>query len=239
MPSSKKTTRKPADKEQNGYTQRAYNGLRRMLFFNEIAPGHKIYYRDVAEELSMSPTPVIQALKWLEFHGLVRHEPNRGFFLEPISLDEIIEIYALREMLEVNLLAGSFDQRCDEVLEKVKAALDRYVESFKSTYPKEQTIAAMQFHLSIAELSKSPISMRFLKTLFDLTYLKYQVDSFYVRHSNQGVGRHAKIVELILEGDKEGACQALREDIRNVRDIVVSGIKQSLEQKEKVAFILE
>jgi DNA-binding GntR family transcriptional regulator len=43
MPPKKKTMAKSADKDQEDYTLRAYNGIRHMLFFNEIAPGQKIY----------------------------------------------------------------------------------------------------------------------------------------------------------------------------------------------------
>jgi DNA-binding GntR family transcriptional regulator len=59
MPPKNKTMAKSADKEHGDYTLRAYNNIRRMLFFNEITPGQKIYYRDMAEQLHMSPTPVI------------------------------------------------------------------------------------------------------------------------------------------------------------------------------------
>ena len=62
------------------HTQKAYMGIRRMLFHNEIGPGQKISYRDLAERLKMSSTPVIQAFKQLEFQELVRHEPNHGYY---------------------------------------------------------------------------------------------------------------------------------------------------------------
>ena len=52
-------------KPDTGHTHKAYQGIRQMLFHNEIVPGQKIAYRDLAERLGMSQTPVIQALKWL------------------------------------------------------------------------------------------------------------------------------------------------------------------------------
>jgi DNA-binding GntR family transcriptional regulator len=39
-----------------GRTREAYQGIRRLLFHNEIAPGQKISYRDLAERLGMSQT---------------------------------------------------------------------------------------------------------------------------------------------------------------------------------------
>lgn len=88
-------------KETVDHVEVAYDGIRMMLLKNEILPGRKISYRQLAEKLSMSLTPVIQALKRLEYQGLVRHEPNRGYFTEPMSLQEVQEIYEMREVLEI------------------------------------------------------------------------------------------------------------------------------------------
>ena len=59
------------------HSQQAYKGIRRKLYHKELVPGQKIAYRELAEQLDMSPTPIIQALKWLEIQGFVRHEPHR------------------------------------------------------------------------------------------------------------------------------------------------------------------
>ena len=91
-------------KTKDDFTQEAYMGIRRMFFLNEIIPGQKISYGDLAKRLDMSTTPVIQALKRLEYQGLVRHEPNRGYYTENISLKEITEIYEFRELIETSLL---------------------------------------------------------------------------------------------------------------------------------------
>ena len=89
-----------------GHTRKAYQGIRQMLFHNEIVPGQKIAYRDLAERLGMSQTPVIQALKWLEFQGLVRHERHRGYYTEPISIQEVEgmegDVITLSEIFKYN-----------------------------------------------------------------------------------------------------------------------------------------
>ena len=53
--------------EPQDLAQIAFDGIRRMLFLEEIAPGEKLRYRDLAKRLGMSPTPVVQALKWLAY----------------------------------------------------------------------------------------------------------------------------------------------------------------------------
>ena len=58
------------DIEKSDLTYKAYNAIRQMLFYNEIQPGQKIKYKDLASRIGVSMTPVIQALKWLEFRNI-------------------------------------------------------------------------------------------------------------------------------------------------------------------------
>ncbi|MCE5283966.1 MAG: GntR family transcriptional regulator [Deltaproteobacteria bacterium] len=232
----KKTPTKGRKKEtgsQEALTLKAYNGIRRKLFFNEISPGQKIYYSDLAEEMKMSPTPVIQALKWLEFQGLVRHENNRGFFLEPVSLNEIKEIYRLRRTIEVDLLRQSFEHLTDGDIKKIEKVLGHYEETHRSDYHKKQFMAAREFHLTLASFAQAPITYTTLHRLFDLIYLKYQVDTLFSRASEQAMTSHRKIFECIKARDCEGACACLTADIDNVSRRVVDNMMKNLAEKEK------
>ena len=78
--------------EKSDLTYKAYHAIRKMLFYNEIQPGQKIKYKDLANRIGVSMTPVIQALKWLEFRNIVRHEANKGYYINEVSLKEIKEI---------------------------------------------------------------------------------------------------------------------------------------------------
>lgn len=90
--------KKEKNSDQNGeHSQKAYKGIRQLLYLKELVPGQKISCREVADKLKMSLTPVIQALKLMEIQGFVRHEPNRGFFLTPFSTEEVKEIYEDRK----------------------------------------------------------------------------------------------------------------------------------------------
>ena len=75
-----------------------------MLFHNEIVAGQKVPFKDLAVQMGMSVTPVIQALKFLEFQGLVRREPNKGYFIETLKLDELEGLYKFRKVLELTML---------------------------------------------------------------------------------------------------------------------------------------
>jgi len=107
----------------NGHTRIAHEGIQKLLFNNDIVPGQKISYRMIAEKLGMSLTPVVQAFKILEFQGFVKHEPNKGYYIEPLSLQEIKEIYELRETIEISLLPKVIDNLDTESINKLNDIL--------------------------------------------------------------------------------------------------------------------
>ena len=208
------------------YTQEAYQGIRKLFFLNEIVPGQKISYRDLAERLKMSSTPVIQALKRLEFQGLVRHEPNRGYYTEPISLEEITEIYEFRELIELSLLSKTIKKINARGLGKLKKALQNHLEAVRDISMKERLIRDMEFHLVLAGLSGCAVQVNALKSLFDLLYLKYRGNILFVTPMEQVDKEHQKIYDAVSDADLTTAKTVLSGHIENVKKHAVFSIEQ-------------
>ena len=185
--------------------QEAYMGIRRMFFVNDINPGQKISYGDLAKRLGMSTTPVIQALKRLEDQGLVRYEPNRGYFTEKISLKEITEIYEFREIIETSLLPKTIARMNKTRLKALKKSLDSHLQAVRDIYLKERLLRDMEFHMKLAHLSGCKIQVKVLKSLFDLLYLKYRGSILFLTPMETVDSEHIKLYEHIAASDLEGA----------------------------------
>ena len=211
-------------------TREAYQGIRRLLFHNEIAPGQKISYRDLAERLGMSQTPVIQALKWLEFQQLVRHEPNRGYYTEPVSIEEVAEIYEFRELVELSLLAKTMQRLNADRLHKLESALNTHLKAVADVTIYDRLATDMAFHLTLAELSQCTIQVRALSNLFDLLYLKYGGRILFSTSMTQAGADHRALYERIADGDAKGAAKLLRTHIRRVKDHVLVGLDRMAQE---------
>jgi len=221
-------------KNSNGlldHSQKAYKGIRRMLYHKELVPGQKIAYRELAEQLNMSPTPIIQALKWLEFQGFVRHEPNRGYYMEPFSLQEIEEIYELRELLEVSLLPIAIEQLNEEGIEHLKTAHEAHFSAVREFYLKERLFKNMEFHLALASLSNKRTHMRILRNIFDLLLLKYGGNYLPITSLQSGDQEHQAIFECVVSRNLKGAQRILSQHIANVKMQVLESLRQMLEEE--------
>jgi DNA-binding GntR family transcriptional regulator len=219
-------------KSKEDFTKEAYMGIRRMFFLNEIIPGQKISYGDLAQRLKMSTTPVIQALKRLEFQGLVRHEPNRGYYTENISLGEITEIYEFRELIEVSLLHKTISSITKKGLNSLKKALDSHLDAVRDIYLKDRLLKDMEFHLVLAKLSGNQIQINTLKSLFDLLYLKYRGNILFVTPMETVDAEHIRLYESIDQGNLDQARLILGRHISNVKKHAILSIERMNREKK-------
>ncbi len=216
--------------------QKAYQDIRRMLFYNEIIPGQKIACSDLAERLGMSVTPIVQALKWLEFQGLVRHEPNRGYFTEPVSVKEVEEIYDLRKVIEVSLLPETLKRIDPAGIERLRASLETHLQAVHEVYLSRRLLTDMAFHLTLAELSGSTIPVKTLRHLFDLLYLKYRGNVLFVTSMKSADTEHRQIFDAVASKDLPRAAEALGRHLAHVKDHVASGLERMLEEQAQTRF---
>jgi len=223
-------------RERLDSSQKAYMGIRRMLYYKELVPGQKIACRELAERLEMSPTPVIQALKWLEIQDFVRHEPNRGYYMAPFSLDEIEQIYELRELLEPSLLVHAIANLDGKGEKQLKEALDAHRSAVREFYLKERLFKNTEFHLALAALSRKETQMRVLRNVFDLLFLKYG-GNYLPLSSLESVDReHEGIFDCVISRNLKGAQEALLAHVRNVKGQVLASLRQISKEQELLGF---
>ena len=213
----------------NGHTKIAHEGIQQLLFNNYIIPGQKISYRMIAEKLGMSLTPVVQAFKILEFQGFVKHEPNKGCYIEPLSLQEIKEIYELRETIEISLLPKVIDNLDTESINKLDAIL-RGNDIEKSNL-NNLLIRDRNFHITLASISKQKIQIQTLQNLFDLLYLKYRGSRLFDSLELTVGSQHQMVFDAVITRDIDKATDAMRSHFKIVKARALSTLSQILAGK--------
>jgi DNA-binding GntR family transcriptional regulator len=226
-------------------TKKAHMLIRQMMFHNEIVPGQKLAYRDLAKRLNMSLTPVSNALKYLEFQGLVRKELNRGYFTEPIRTKEVQEIYDFREVIEVSLLADTIANLDNKGKKILREAFEASVDAPSDTYVSQRVSKDVRFHMTLAELSQNRTQTRALGHLFDLLYLKYGGDVLFntymkpddfAAHIASTASCHQQIYDAVIGKDLDSAKEALSRHIKTVKEDVLCGLERMREDKHNAIF---
>jgi DNA-binding GntR family transcriptional regulator len=207
-----------------------------MLYNKELVPGQRIAYRDLAEKLELSPTPIIQALKWLELQGFVHHEPNRGYSMAPFSLKEIEELYEIRELIEPSLISATIEKIDKNGLNELKAALEAHLAAEREFYLKERLFKNKEFHMTLASLSGKLTQVRILQNVFDMLFLKYGGNYFPISSLASTDQAHQEIYDAVALRSLERAQLILKNHLTNVKIQVMTSIKKMLAEQERTEF---
>jgi DNA-binding GntR family transcriptional regulator len=223
-------------KQQEDSSQIAYQGIRHMLYTKELVPGQRIAYRDLAEKLQLSPTPIIQALKWLELQGFVCHEANRGYSMAPFSMKEIEELYELRGLVEPSLISATIQCIDKEGLRGLKAALEAHLSAEREFYLKERLFKNREFHMTLASLSGKATQIRLLQNVFDMLFLKYGGNYFPMASLTSTDQEHQEIYDAVALRSLERAQKVLKNHLTNVKVQVLSSVRKILAEQERSPF---
>lgn len=221
-----KSKLKASKSKKIDYTCKAYNAIRRMLFYNEIHPGQKIKYKDLATRIGISMTPVIQALKWLEFRNIVRHEANKGYYINEVSLQEITEIYDTRILIEVALVTNTMKHLDSTGLEKLKNAHENHKAAVDCGNYHKRIMTDMGFHICLASLADCHTQQNMLQELFDVLLLRYNQNLYFSSVMNTSSSEHSAILHNLEQNDEEGVKNAITYHITSVRDHIADGMSK-------------
>jgi DNA-binding GntR family transcriptional regulator len=136
--------------EIRNLSDRLADVLRDYILSGVIAPDLPIRQDALAAELRVSKIPLREALARLEADGLVLSQPNRGFFVRPMSPEEAEEIFALRLKLEPDAAAAACLIATDRDHDAARQALAEFDSEAAAHKP---TVGAMNraFHLALVK----------------------------------------------------------------------------------------
>jgi DNA-binding GntR family transcriptional regulator len=197
-------------------TDLAVDRIRRAIIEGERTFGEPLSEASLAVGLGISKTPVREALLRLKMDGLVDVQPQRGTFVFVLEPDEVRELTAFREIIEIEALGLAMRRDCAPLVEALKANLARMPR--KVTDQRRVHALDTEFHETIVNACGN----RYLLAAYALVghrieALRYRlpVGNEQVEHCQQN---HARIVSRIAEGDVRRAQSLLREHIRSTED---------------------
>jgi DNA-binding GntR family transcriptional regulator len=195
-------------------TDRIHQRLREEILHARLQPGQTILEPELAARFGVSKTPVREALRLLVQDGWVMVLPRKGYLIRPLGLDDVREVFHLREMLE----PGFASEAAWRSGGRTDPALREAVEALRSGSANvDQALAsAAAFHIRIAELAGNARGAKIVANLVDeVTRLHYLMPSLEAHiESSEELDAHEQIAEAIASGDHKAASRAMRDHLR-------------------------
>ncbi|GAA2848101.1 GntR family transcriptional regulator [Nonomuraea rubra] len=143
--------------------------LRRAITTGRLRPGTPIRQDALAEELQVSRVPLREALKTLEGEGLVTYKPHKGYCVAMLSLDDLREVYRIRELLEEEAVRAAVARLTDDDLRRIEAAQEEVERAAAAGDVAAMATANRTFHMTLFECAAMPRLARLIRTLWDTT----------------------------------------------------------------------
>ncbi len=188
-----------------------YLELREDIRTGRLSPRDRLRETEIAERLGVSRTPVREALKRLESDGLVSFGQGRGLTVSELTHDQVLELYALREVLEGAAARFAAERASPLQVDTLKQIL---AQSRGTRSPEDAARANRQLHQGIVAAAHNVYLNRVMNTLSDALALLGATTYAVPGRIESGWKENAEIVDCIARRDPDAAEKAARKHIR-------------------------
>jgi DNA-binding GntR family transcriptional regulator len=188
-----------------------YAALRDEIRDGRLQPGDRLLETEIAERLGVSRTPVREALKRLESDGVVSFGQPRGLTVTKPSYAQILELYAMREVLEGAAARFAAERATPFEIESMKQILAQHD---GASTPAKAADANRRLHAAIVAATHNAYLQRVMNVLTDALALLGTTTYSVPGRIASGWKENAEIVACIERRDASRAEEAGRRHIR-------------------------
>jgi len=207
--------------------QKTYQILKSMIIERQLLPGDKIPQEKLAEDLGISRTPLINALKFLEHEKLVQSIPRRGFFVRLFDKTEMITIFELRELLEGLAARRACQNITDREINQLKGFFRQFSGIKDITDIKAYAREDRRFHNLLTGIGAKEFLKSILET-YNIISFSYQtvLSEGLVRSPNETIHEHLAIIKAISNRDADLAERLMRQHLNNSAAVLRQSLKE-------------
>ncbi|MDP9601345.1 GntR family transcriptional regulator [Variovorax sp. NFACC27] len=205
--------------------------LREQIFDGSLAPGSFVDEIALCERLSISRTPLREALKVLTAEGLLRHEPRRGCFVNEVTERDLDEIFPVIALLEGRCAYEAARNASDAELQELDALHERLVRHAKAKRINDYYATNHIIHEAIIKLADNKWLAQVIGDLRKILKLARLQQLHAPGRLEQSLSEHLAVFAALKARDSEGADAAMRTHLTRQREALREVARQ---QKSRV-----
>lgn len=214
--------------KENTAAWKVYTILRERIINGYYPHTHAFVEQTLVDELGVSRTPIRTAFQQLKDDGLIELVPGKGAYLRKVGVDEVEDIFTIREALE------GISARC-----AAKVISHANTEIMWDCYNKSRlflqqgdvhafSAAGKEIHKMILKMTKNEYLMDIV-TKIDFPTKRFQESAIIVPgRSEQSCREHYEIVRAISDHDEDMAEKKMREHIVSTKHSLILALKNEI-----------
>ncbi|WP_211367215.1 GntR family transcriptional regulator [Pseudonocardia kunmingensis] len=192
--------------------------IRSHIFSGAFPPGSRLVERELAERFDVSRLPVREALRVLQNEGLVENLSSRGIVVKTLTERDVIELFDIREALEVLAVRLAAARVADNAPHKLRHYVNEAQQAIARGAPDAAHAANSQFHDEIIALSGNELLQSMLEPLLGrLHWLFRQIPDF-----ERLSAEHDELCSAIEAAEPERAAEVARAHVLSYRRLTLA-----------------
>ena len=225
-------------KNGSRYYEYVIDSIKNMIATGEVKCGEKIpSERDLAERFNVSRVPIREALKILEYMGVLDSSRGDGTYVRNNTVEDLISKMnfsvtatgnTIMDLLELRICLESFaayhaaQRRTDEDIEALKQAIMRMRKAKRQPQTDDVSMQELRqlshgFHQCMIQAAHNSVLTSVYENLFELLDISRQFTTNTSGISYNSILAHEAIFNKIVEQDADGAREAMEEHLGDVR----------------------
>lgn len=207
---------------RGGAQDRAYQFIKARILDQRYAAGQRLRAQELAESMAISRTPVREAFGRLEQEGLLRREDGWGFSVRGLTPDEIIDLFEVREALELSAVALAIPRLDSARLLALGRQLDESAVALQKGRSAESIRMARRFHFAIAQASGNVLLAQMIDGLNERIHqVGLMLAARFPNRPAEVLEENRALLEALTDRDTRRAARVLKAHIRRSRDLVL------------------
>lgn len=206
-----------SDEMNGGYSlaEEVTEILRNRILQGDYEIGEKLTENRIALELKVSRTPIRDAFRQLEKEQLVEYVPNKGCFARGFSREDMMDIYAVRQVVEELAIRRAVARADEKFILQLQQQLER-MRMFTEQNTYEKLLQANEeFHHMIYRMTGSRFIIRTVKTYQEYVHLARR-ETLRKETDLPGIYReHERIYQALAARDEDAAARAVVDHLQS------------------------
>ena len=213
------------DYQDHSLSSRVFQKIREDIIKGKYQEHDELRENTIGKELGVSRTPVREALRQLELEGLVTIVPNKGAYVTGISTKDVMDIYAIRSMLEGLCARWATENITEEQLDELEEIVllsEFHTKKEGGSNAEQVTVLDGRFHTVLYEASGSRILSRTMIDFHKFVQRARKSSVISEERARKSIREHKQILRAIKDKDTDLAEQLANEHIM----LVIQNLKK-------------
>jgi len=209
------------DHEPHRLADQVYAQLVEAILSGSIGPGERLIQETLADQMTVSRTPVREALLRLEREGVIEPAPKRGFLVIEYTPQKMRDVFQARQAVEGFAARLVAENASDEEIEALRASLVSEKDSSNHGTAQRQNRNA---HRSIVIASGNEALVELFDSLFErAAMLRHRADAW----STLATHTHEDLFAAIATRDGDTAEAAVVGHVQKMLDQLTDAARRS------------